>query len=797
QLRRADAQHAKLIAQARQRNRAGSPSWTDLGPYNIGGRVLDIAWDPTATDTFYVATASSGLWKTTDEGASFQLVWPQVFAQAVGSVAVDSNGVVYAGVGEGASSGNNPTQGQKGVFVSQDGGTSWTSLGLGQSFRTGRVRISPADNNIIFVAASGPIWEAGGERGIYRTTDAGATWQLVLAGENGTTGGAEVFIDPGNPSRIYAVMWDHIRQASFRRLGGVGSGIFRSDDGGDSWARLTSGLPPQSADVGRIGLGMSSLDPSRLYATYIDATGFFTGFYRSDNGGDTWNLQSVSGSLASSQSSFGWWFGRTWVDPVNVNRVFVAGVPLMVSDNGGTSWTSLFDNRVGHVDQHAMAWHPAFSSKLVLGNDGGVFYSTANGVDYTSLGGQPFTQFYTVAVSQQNAGNVLGGTQDNRCIRNYPGSDPFEWNTIGCGDGLEVLINYLDDSDVFACSQRGSCGRYGGGGDFFRYSIGPLGSRRAWRTPLVFDPVNPTVLYYGAERVYRSSNSGQSFTSISPDLTDGDPFPTDNFTFGTISTIAPSTNPSIIYVGTDDANVWRTLNGGTSWESINSATLPERWVTKIAVDPADPLHLYITYNGYQAADYAPYVFESVDAGDSWSDITANLPQNPVNSIVIDALGRLFLATDLGVYQKYIQQTNWVATGANLPTAPTLELTLDHAGPVLYAATHGRGMWSLPVAESDTDGDGVADGLDNCQAAENPSQTDTDGDGYGNACDADFNNDCAVNFADLGLLREAFFGTSPLFDLNQDGVVNFADLAIVREAFFAAPGPSSWTAACDS
>jgi photosystem II stability/assembly factor-like uncharacterized protein len=335
----------------------------------IGGRIVDLAVDPLAPDTVFVAAATGGVWKSSDAGSTFVAAWPSGLSQAMGALAIAPSGRLYAGTGESNPGGGSISFGGKGVYASSDGGAHWAELGLLGSERIGRIAVDPADETRVFVAATGPLFTAGGERGVYRSEDAGQTWTRVLQGDNDTTGASDVHIDPTDPSRVYAVLWDHLRVPDFRRYGGVGSGIYRSTDGGTSWLRLAGGLPPPGANVGRIGLGLAPANPDRLYAIYVDTTGVFSGFFSSTNGGDSWTQHAANSTLSSSQSTYGWWFARIWVDPADPLRIFVAGVPLVVSTNGGTSWTAQSSI---HADQHAMAWDPQSPGRVYLGNDGGV-----------------------------------------------------------------------------------------------------------------------------------------------------------------------------------------------------------------------------------------------------------------------------------------------------------------------------------------------------------------------------------------------------------------------------------------
>jgi photosystem II stability/assembly factor-like uncharacterized protein len=697
QLRRASlqAQDVGRMTEATQ-PLVAEPGWTFEGPDVIGGRITDLAVHPLAPNTVFAAAATGGVWRSTDAGGTFKPAWPKGLSQAVGALAITSTGTLYAGTGESNPGGGSVTFGGKGIYTSANGIT-WKSLGLTASERISRIAIDPSNEARIFVAATGPLFTAGGQRGVYRSENAGATWTRVLQGDNDTTGASDVHIDPLDPSRVYAVMWDHLRVPDFRRYGGVGSGIYRSTDGGTTWQRLAGGLPPPGPNVGRIGLGMAPSDPDRLYAVYIDAAGTFTSAFTSTDGGDSWTLLTNTSAIGSAQSSYGWWFARIWVDPANPLHVFVAGVSLVVSTNGGSTWAS---QSSFHADQHAMAWDPNVAGRVYLGNDGGVYRSQANGSPPWTPGTvQPFTQYYSLDVGEQDPNRIVGGAQDNGCSRSYTTANPDQWNTWACADGLETLISFENQNIVYGCSQYGSCVRSTNGGDSSSGIGGTTSSRRNWLTPLVFDPSDADVMYYAGNIVNRSTNGGVSWTAISPDLTGGDTHPEDAYPFGTVTTVAAGkNNPLMLYAGTDDGRLWHTSTGGSPWSLASDPDLPSRWVTRVVVDPANAAVAYVAFSGFRNADASPYVLKTMDGGVSWADITGNLPQAPVNALALTGTG-LVASTDMGVFLTTDGGATWLRLGRGLPRTPVMDIRYHPSTNRIYAATFGRGMWrvDLPAA----------------------------------------------------------------------------------------------------
>lgn len=667
-------------------------AWTSLGPTNIGGRVTDLAVDPTHANTVYAGVATGGVWKSTDAGATFSPAWNPANPAAIGALAMTASGVLYAGTGEANPGGGSITFPGNGVYRSADGGVTWTQSGLAGSDRIGRIAADPSNSSRLFAAATGNLFVAGGTRGLYRTTDGGTTWQLVLAGANSTTGAADVAIDPANPNRVYAAMWDQIRRPGGRVYGGTGSGIYRSTDGGTTWTRLAGGLPAANTNLGRMAVAAGN---GRLYASAVDTSGDFTGFWTSTSGGDTWTQITSTSSLSSSQSTYGWWFGRIFVDPANASHVFVPGVPMVESTNAGGSWRS--NSSSFHADQHVMVWDPASSGRVYLGNDGGVYRSSANGSltgSWTKSTYQPFNQFYTVAVSRQDLTRVLGGAQDNGSLRSW--STP-SWNSINGGDGTTNLIDPTNQNKVYTCSQYGSCSRSTTGGGGLSSFGATTSDRRNWLTPIVFDPNNPAVMYYGGNRLNRSANSAQSWTAISPDLSHG-VGGSDGYPYGTITTIAVAKSSSAtIYAGTDDGRMWVTRTTGGAWTEITTG-LPNRWITRVAVDPANANLAYVSLSGYRNGEKTAQLWRTTNGGSAWTDVSGDLPDTPVNAVVLDPVtpSKLYVATDVGVFATTNGGLNWTPVGTGLPTVPICDLDAVASGgsTVLTAATFGLGMYRV-------------------------------------------------------------------------------------------------------
>lgn len=693
-LEKARAQAAALTVATRQSDpQLAATAWQFVGPTNIGGRVVDIAVDPVAPDTIYVAAATGGLWKSTDRGAQFTSIWPATNPQAMGALVIASNGTLFAGTGEANPGGGSMTYGGSGVYRSGDGGATWERVGLTNSGAIGRLGVDPTNPQNIFAAAAGDLFNSGGERGVYKSMDGGSTWTRVLTGDNDTTGAVDLAIDPLNPNRLFAAMWDHLREPDLRSYGGMGSGLYRSTDGGSSWQRLTNGLPAPDTTIGRIGVALAASNPQRIYAIVNETNGLFQGFYRSDDGGDSWTSL-PNATLEAAQATYGWWFGRLWVDPLDQGHVFAAGVALCESLTSGSSFTEQFSP---HADHHAMAWDLKVPGRVYLGTDGGTYRSDVNGTNdqWTKAINEPFTQFYSVDVSEQDASRIVGGTQDNGVLRSYGGTP---WNTYIGGDGEEALIDPVNQNLVYGCSQYGVCRRSTNGGNTTLSFGSTVSSRRNWFTPVQFDPANPAVLYYAGDRVNRSIDNAAHWSVISPDLTGG-PGRDPNYPFGTVTTVAGAkTDPNRILAGTDDGRLWFTTNLGTDWIRVTDSDVPGTWVTRVMVDPINAQVAYATFSGFRAGTPLPYVLKTTDGGATWVSIASDLPQAPVNDIVV-VDSALYVGTDVGVFRSANGGATWLTAGENLPNVPVTDLEYRAASNSLYAATFGRGIFALPLTSA--------------------------------------------------------------------------------------------------
>jgi photosystem II stability/assembly factor-like uncharacterized protein len=681
-------------AQARQLPAIGG-RWTAEGPDNIGGRVAGIAADPTRPDTVYVATASGGVWRSSDAGATYQPTWPTTFPQATGAIAVARDGTIYVGTGEANPGGGSMTYEGDGMYRSTDHGATWQHVGLLSSANIGAIAIDPADPQRVYVAAGGSLFRDGGDRGVFRTTDGGQSWTRVLAGTTPATGAMDVQLDPTDPDRVFASLWDRRRTPELRGYAGVGSGLFRSTDGGTTWQRLENVTAPAPGDtiglrsdphLGRIGIGVAAGIPGRVYVITSSFGPFGTelGFYRSDDGGDSFAAATKAGAGGDI-----WWTGKVWVDPRDGNHVFVPGINLRVSSDGGTTWA----NTSGmHVDHHAMSWDPNQPGRVYEGNDGGAYRSDAAGATGTWVKGtvEPWMQFYSVTVSEQDPTRIAGGLQDNGSVRTWGGP---RWNSWGGGDGEQNLINPSNQDIGFNCSQFGSCRRTVDGGTTFRTLRGRVSDRFNWFAPLEFAADDPGVVYSGGNILNRSTDGGQNYLPISPDLTGGpghDPV----YPFGTLTTVASSaTDPNEIVVGTDDGRVQVTRDLGATW----TVTLQgQQWVTRVKVDPRNRDRIWVTLSGYRAGTGDGHVLMTDNGGRTWLDVTGKLPNAPVNDVVIGPAGFVFVATDVGVFVGTPAGRVWTRLGGDLPLAPVTDIQYNAASGRLFAATFGRGVYSLPV-----------------------------------------------------------------------------------------------------
>ena len=440
---------------------------------------------------------------------------------------------------------------------------------------------------------------------------------------------------------------------------------------------------------GRISIDIAQSNPEVLYASYADAIGSVQGFYKSTDGGDSW---SAINSAQITNVGFHWWFGGLFINPENEDEVYHVGFDMQKTTDGGATWQQTFPGV--HVDQHAMAFHPDDASNVFLGNDGGLYISEDSGASSVKDLTLPITQFYRFTA--ESFGRLYGGSQDNSTIRTITGNLD-DWTIINGGDGFQPLINKDNGDIIYALSQRGNLRRSTNDAASFQTILNGVdpADRNNWDTPIAFDPENNDILYYGTQRVYRSINGGDSWTPISDDLTNGPS--TGNLNFGSLTSIDVSTlDSNIIYAGADDGNVWRTLDGGATWENISSA-LPNRWVTKVKASIANPQEVFVTLSGYRFGEDDGHIFHSLDAGDTWTDITANLPDIPVNDIEFSVYEGYFVATDVGVFRAFQPGDDWEVFG-DLPSVVVNDLYVGDNGSQLYAGTYGRSAYTTYVGE---------------------------------------------------------------------------------------------------
>ncbi len=665
----------------------GEMEWSLAGPTNIEGRIATIAIHPFDPNTVLVGCANGGVWKSTDFCQSWVSLFDNQNTSSIGALAIDPQNpdVVYCGTGE--SNSLRSYYPGTGMYKSTDGGQTWFSVGLDSTFAIGRIVINPANTQELYVAAVGALRRKTTDRGVYKSTDGGASWNLSLF-HSDSVGAIDVGLDPSNPSKIFAAMWERFRREDYIKYGGPMTALYLSTDAGATWSEVYGGFPSHEGTLGRISLDIGVSDPQVIYALTAYADGTSRGLYKSSDGGVNWSF--VNSTVAGS-STYAWFNRICRVDPSNVNRVFCGGLAMERSNNGGATFASV---AYSHVDHHAVAFAPSNPNFVVIGNDGGIDYSTNGGSTWGYSGSLPVTQFYAGEIDFNNPTVILGGTQDNGTVRTLDGG-LGAWTDIYGGDGFYCLVDYATSQRVYACSQYGGLGRSTDGGNSFLGATQGLDlTYTNWMTPYVIDKNNPLTFYCGTYKIHKTTNGMQSWTAISPDLTKGHVA-----LLGTITTVdVAKSDPNVIYCGTDDANVWVTKNGGVDWVLINSG-LPDRWVTRVAIDPDSANVCYVTLSGYKVDLRGAHIYRTTDYGSAWTSLRGNLPDAPINDVVIDPddTRTLYIGTDVGVMYTTDLGGTWNILGTGFPTSvPCHDLTLHDPTRSLVAWTHGRSAFRISL-----------------------------------------------------------------------------------------------------
>jgi photosystem II stability/assembly factor-like uncharacterized protein len=691
-----------------------------IGPALMSGRVGDIAVDPLKRSTWYVAAASGGVWKTTNAGTTWTPIFDTYASYSIGCVAVDPRNHLVVWVGTGENNSQRSVGYGDGLYKSIDGGASFSKVGLERSEHIAKVLIDPRNSNVLYVAAQGPLWNAGGDRGLYKTTDGGKTWKVVLSISE-HTGITDVVFNPRNPDVVYAAAYQRRRHVWTLIDGGPESGVYRSVDAGQTWRKITKGLP--DGDKGRIGLAVSSLDPDVLYAT-VEATKGQSGFFRSENAGESWTKR--SGYICSSPQ----YYQRIVADPHVFDRVYAMDTLLQVSEDGGKSFRPLGE-KWKHVDNHALWIDPQDSEHLIIGCDGGLYETWDRGQTYRYTANLPITQFYKIAVDNDAPFyTVYGGTQDNATqggpsrTKNVHGIRNSDWFITVFGDGFDPVIDPTNPNIIYSQWQYGGLVRYDRrSGE--QIDIKPQQDKAGpplrwnWDSALILSPHSPTRLYYGSQILFRSDDRGDTWRAISPDLTRNidrnklkvmgrvwsvDAVAKNDSTsfYGSIVSLAESPLvEGLIYVGTDDGLIKVTEDGGQHWRKVDSFPFTNKpvdvYVADIETSRHDANTVYACFDNHQNGDFKPYVLRSGDRGRTWTNIGATLPERgSAYTIAVDHVtpDLLFVGTEFGVFASRDGGEHWNGLKSGMPTIAVRDLEIQRRDSDLVVGTFGRGIYIL-------------------------------------------------------------------------------------------------------
>jgi len=730
----AGAIEAQQISQDNLKDWLKIVNFRSIGPTRPSGRFVDFAVSSQDPYIFYAATATGGLWKTVNNGITFEPVFDNEAVFSIGAVAcaATDHNIVWVGTGEANNS--RSTYWGDGVYKSTDGGRTWKNMGLRDSHHIGRIVIHPQNPDIVYVAAVGHLYSENEERGLFKTEDGGQTWKKVLGVsiDGRHIGVIDVAIDPQNPETVYAATYDRLRKPWTYMLGGPGSGIYKSTDGGRTWKKLTDGLP--GGILGRIGLAVYPKNPQIVYASIENANkpgmspeerwqeilqgkssqGMIDGeVYRSDDGGESW--RKVSPEKQSIGGSPGYYYGRIVVDPNDDKHVYVLSVSTFESKDGGKSWTRAF-NFGG--DDHALWIDPKDSRHLLLGFDHGMGISFDGGKNWYHPDNLPLGQFYAVDFDMSYPYNVAGGMQDNGSAKGPStkrGGGPIrleDWETVGGGDGMYNVFDRKTNRFLYNESQFGAIQRIDlltGERKNISYQLKRRDLRWNWCSPILVSPHNSDVIYHGANILLRSPYRGEYWEEISPDLTTNDPtkLPTGkggdgNIQYCTITTIDESPlEEGVLWVGTDDGNVWLSRDGGKNWKKLNDRIPghPGYWVSRIVASSHFAGTAYLAFTGYRHDDFRPFLYKTNDYGETWVSIAGNLPNEPINVIREDPWNPnlLFVGTDLGLHVSLDGGQSWIKLKNNMPTQPVHDLKIHPREKEIIVATHGRSIFIADIS----------------------------------------------------------------------------------------------------
>jgi photosystem II stability/assembly factor-like uncharacterized protein len=689
----------------------GALTARQIGPAPMSGRITAIDAVNNDPRIMYIGAAGGGVWKTINGGAVFKSVFDK-YAQSIGAITIDQKNPDIVWVGTGESNMRNSVCIGDGLYKTDDGGDNWKKVGLDKTQHIAKIIVDPANSNIVYVAAPGPLWGDSEDRGLYKTTDGGTTWEKILYIDE-KTGCADIVMDPKNPKVIYAAMWQFRRKPWAFSSGGEGSGLYKSIDGGQSWDRIDQSFS-EDGILGRICLAISPSDPKKIYAI---AESRNTGLYESNDGGETWKRNSATGNVTARP----FYFSVIAVDPTDEKRIYRPAFNLSISDDGGQSFREAsFEGGWVHADHHAIWINPKNPQNIYLGTDGGLYVSYDRGNNFIFFNNLPVSQFYHVSYDLKKPFyNVSGGLQDNGSWigpSNSPGGiNNSDWKSVGFGDGFHVVPDWSDENYVYWQWQGGNLARFDNrtneSKDIKPQPVGNDGKLRFnWNTPLHQSVINPGVIYTGSQFLYRSRNKGDTWEKISPDLTTNDPekqkqeesggLSVDNSSAEnhcTIFSICESPlDANIIWAGTDDGNLQVSENGGVSWTNTvkNIQGVPKNaWVSSVDASRFDKNTAFVTFDNHAMGDMKTYIFRTNDLGKTWTQISTADINGYAHKIKQDLINQdlLFAGTAFGLYISIDGGTSWVQYNANVPNAEIRDIAIHPQTNDLILASHGRGV----------------------------------------------------------------------------------------------------------